>query len=517
MGNKWPIAARLKQVLEKEQGAVFKDWGGKLAVALAYPNYYYLAMSSLGFQTVYNLLNQAPDVVCERVFYGLAGLSVRDSSAFSLESQRPIDEFSVLAFSLSFEIDYLNAIDMLRALGIPPASVVRDETFPLLIGGGPAVTANPLPLSAILDAIVIGEFEPIATELTQALSATAVGGREATLQALAAVPGTYVPRIHGPLHDIPHPIRRQWLADLDRFPTHSVVLTPDTEFGAMYLIEIGRGCVRRCPFCLAGHCYKPHRERSPAGILEQAQEGLRYRQKIGLVSAAVSDYSQIDELVEALEEMGARLSVSSLRVRPLSETLVHALAHSGEQTLTIAPEAGSQRLRNLVQKGVSEADLYHAAELAEKYNFRQLKLYFVIGLPGETEDDVRAIVDLVRRLERYFTRQIIVNVTPFVPKAHTAFEREAMLPRKDVESRLGLLQREFRARGIAVKADSPRWAEVQGILSRGDRSLSFALQDLSAPTLKAWSDMLRAHDIDAQAYLGELPPDERPAWSQIVI
>jgi len=312
-------------------------------------------------------------------------------------------------------------------------------------------------------------------------------------------------------------IQRQWIHDLDSYPAHSVVLSPDTEFGDMYLIEIARGCVRNCPFCLTGHTYKPHREHRLEDILAQAQEGLNYRQRIGLVSAAVSDYSQIDELATSLRQMGARLSVSSLRVRPISETLVRALSESGNQTLTIAPEAGSQRLRTLIQKGVREEDLFHATELAQKYDFRQLKLYFMTGLPTETEEDVLEIAHLVESLGKLFSRQIIVNVTPFVPKAHTPFEREAMCPESDILARLKLLRRRLPSKGIRIRHDSPRAATVQGVLARGDRKVSLALESLTRPTTRAWQHAIRAAGLDPGPYLDRRLPDDPLPWQNIVI
>ena len=519
MKIKWASVSAIQKILKREQRTITKDWGGKLAVALAYPNHYRVAMSSLGFQSIYALLNQLNDVVCERVVYGAPGLCPHEATALSLESQRPLEDFTVIAFSLSFEMDYLHAVDMLRSLGIPLSNSQREDTFPLLIAGGPAITANPLPLSSILDAVVIGEGEIVVAQLAQALTETIPESREATLRALADIPGVYVPRLHGPTDDSSdmRAIQRQWIHDLDSYPAHSVVLSPDTEFGDMYLIEIARGCARNCPFCLTGHTYKPHREHRLEDILAQAQEGLNYRQRIGLVSAAVSDYSLIDELSTSLRQMGARLSVSSLRVRPISETLVRALSESGNQTLTIAPEAGSQRLRTLIQKGVREEDLFHATELAQKYDFRQLKLYFMTGLPTETEEDVLEIAHLVESLGQLFSRQIIVNVTPFVPKAHTPFEREAMCPESDILARLKLLRRRLQSKRISVKHDSPKETTVQGVLARGDRDVSLALENLTGPTIRDWQHVVRAAGLDPEPYLDKRLPDEPLPWQNIVI
>jgi radical SAM superfamily enzyme YgiQ (UPF0313 family) len=501
---KWEFIAEAKRILKREQGTIYKDWGGKLPIALAYPNTYQVGMSNLGLQTMYRLFNQRADTVCERVFYR------QEADArplISLESQRDVKDFAVLAFSISFEMDYFNVVEMLRQADIPPLAEERDEDYPLLLAGGPAVTANPQPLAPIFDAFAIGEGEVIVPPLMETLQASIGESRDELLSTLAQIPGIYVP--------IQPPVKRQWTPGLDTHPTTSVVLTPDTEFGNMYLIEIARGCGRGCRFCLAGYTYRPVRERSLKVLLEQAEEGLRYRDRIGLVSAAVSDYSRIEELATHLREMDAKLSVSSLRVDPLPETLVRALAESGVQTLTIAPEAGSQRLRTLINKNVSKDDLMRAAELAARYDFEQLKLYFMLGLPTETDEDVQALMDLVLAVRERFPRRITVNITPFVPKAHTPFQWVAMAPVESLKEGLNRIEQALRPEGIAVKAESPAWAAVQGVLSRGDSRVGQALVRTKRRSLTAWRRALRECQLDAVEYLRERSLDETLPWSVV--
>jgi radical SAM superfamily enzyme YgiQ (UPF0313 family) len=503
----WRRIEKARRILAAEAGTVRKDWGGRLPVALVYANTYRVGMGSLALHTLYRLFNDREDVVCERVFW--EGRGQAGEAPISLESQRPLGDFAALAFSLSFELDYLNAVQMLKDARLPLLAQERDASHPLLVAGGPAIYANPEPLALIFDAFAIGEGEVIIPPLTDALWEAWRSAPHTALSALAAVPGMYVPALDN------GPVRRQWLRDLDAHPATTQIYAAGVEFGDRVLIEVARGCGRGCRFCLAGYGYRPPRELRPATVLQAIRPGLQHRDKVGLVGAAISDYSCIDELATELRRMGVRLSVSSLRADSISEPLLRALAESNTQTLTIAPEAGSWRLRRAINKPQADEQIMAAVELAARYNFPQLKLYFMVGQPGEEMEDVEAIVKAALEARRVFSRSMVVNATPYVPKAHTAFQWAAMAPPELLEERIRYLERQLAPQRIKVRYDSPAWAAVEGILARGDRRLGHALARVKRASLAGWRRALREAGLDQGEYLRQREPDEPLPWATV--
>jgi radical SAM superfamily enzyme YgiQ (UPF0313 family) len=511
----WQAVKEARQRLKGERGTVYKDWGGKIHIALIYPNSYYLGMSNLGFQTIYSLLNSYDNVVCERAFWEPKRVKrVKTETPISLESQRPLPDFDILAFSISYELDYFNVVQLLKAGGIPLLAADRNEGHPLLIAGGPCITANPMPLSTIFDCFAIGEGEPILPGFMAALTEGIEGKKDELLQKLASLPGVYVPSLYRG-----KPVRRQWLADLDSVATTSVILTPDTELGNMHIIEIARGCGWGCRFCLAGFQFRPFRFRPLDSLLAQAEQGLQNTNRIGLLAAAVSDHPEIGELAYRLHRMDAEISVSSLRIRPFSQALLKALAKSGAQTVTLAPEAGSERLREAINKCVADSDIIDTVDKISRQGIRQAKLYFMIGLPTETDDDIHELVKLTlalkKRVEGTVTR-IAITVEPFVPKAGTPFQWLAMAPEDVLDERMNRIKNSLSRKGIEVRTESVSWSLVQGVLARGDAKLGEVLNKMQRNSLASWRRALDECNLSASDYAHrELPLDEPPPWSVV--
>jgi len=480
----------------REEGAIVKDWGGRLPVAIIYPNSYYLGMSNLGVHALYTLFNGYRRVVAERVF--LAQESRRAPSA--IESSRPLTDFAVLAFSISYELDYFNVAGLLKSGGIPLRASERNESHPLVIGGGPCITANPMPLASFFDCLCIGEAEALLPRLVPVLEEGIGGPRQELLKALAGLPGVYVPSIPPT-----NPVARQYAANLDDFATTSVVLTEETELGDLYLIEAERGCPRGCRFCLVNTAFAPMRVRSADNILKQAWQGLHHRRRIGLVGPAVTDHPQIIEILGGLNRLNAEIAVSSLRIGSVSEGILESLARGKARTVTLAPEAGSQRLRDLVNKGTTEEQILQVAEGIARHDFRQVKLYFIVGLPNETDEDCEEIVRLAlaikERLDRTGNARISLNAAPFVPKAGTPFQWLPMAPQEALNRRLGILRSSLPLKGIKLNEESPAWSEVQGALARGDERLAGVIERIEEISLAGWRQAVEEQQLDLNYYV----------------
>ncbi|MCL2679148.1 MAG: B12-binding domain-containing radical SAM protein [Dehalococcoidia bacterium] len=496
--------------LAGEEGTLFKDWGGRYPFAMVYPNRYFVGMSNLGVQVIYSLLNRLPEVVCERVFWEADGRPL-----LSLESSRPLMDYACLAFSFSYELDYLNLPVIMKAAGIPLYAGDRGASYPLLIAGGPCMSANPAPVASFFDAVCIGEAEAILPAMLPVLTADL--SREEQLSKLAAVPGVYVPAL-----DAAQPVRRRYLEVLDDFPAHSTVLTHDTELGDLYLIEVERGCSAACSFCLVSHCFRPLRFHSLESLLEQAREGLRYRKRAGLVGPVVTDHPQIESLLSGLLEMGMGFSLSSLRLKRLSPKILELMIAGGAQTIALAPEAGSERLRDMIHKGFNEDDIIEAVGKVAMRSFKQLKLYYMFGLPTEEDADADAIAALSLKCQRILDRahkncRISVNLSPFVPKAGTAFERRGMADVAVLEARLEAVRRALGGSGIEIKAESPAWSHMQGMLSRGGMEMARAIAAVERVSPAGWKKALEQAGLGGGDYTAEWDEARRLHWDNIAL
>ncbi|MFH1662327.1 MAG: radical SAM protein [Chloroflexota bacterium] len=509
VGKKRQVKARRgNSPLSREQGTIIKDWGGRLPIALVYPNSYYMGMSNLGVHAIYKMLNGYSDVVCERAFWD-------DKPVLSLESRRPLADFAVIAFSISYELDYFNVVNILKGSGIPLYAAERDDRHPLVIAGGVCITANPMPLAPFFDCLCIGEAEAIMPAVLSVLS-QGNGKRNNVLEELAKLPGVYVPQYHNGA-----PVARQWAQNLDDFMVSSAILTPDTELGKLYLIEVERGCSWGCRFCLVSNVFCPIRYHSLENLLEQAKLGLKYRKRLGLVGPVVSDHPQIEELLSRLRVMGAGLSLSSLRVSPLSERVLSEMAKGGVRTITLAPEAGSQRLRQVIGKKISEYDILKAVAKVTDQAIRQLKLYFMIGLPSETDDDVKQIISLSIKCKDILDRggvgsRLSLNVAPFVPKAGTPFQWSPMADLPALNRRLNMLKKELSQKGIKIKSESVAWSHVQGALARGDVKMAEVLAGMEEVSLAGWRKAVERCQFDINHYvLDRWDVSDKLPWENI--
>ncbi|HXU89789.1 MAG TPA: radical SAM protein [Methylomirabilota bacterium] len=526
-------------LLAAEQGTVRKDWGGRVSIALVYPNTYPVGMSNLGFQTIYRHLNALPDVVCERVFLpepaDLDEMRRTSTPPLSLESQRPLTDFQLIGFSVTYEGDYVNVLRLLAMAGIPLRAAERRPHDPLVLMGGVCAFSNPEPVAPFMDFIVVGEGEELVGELMQAYR-DGYRDRETFLDGLVGLPGIYIPERHEvsydgegrladvkPLRGAPAIVVKRRLRQVDEFRTIAAVKTPNAEYGHMALVEVGKGCGRGCRFCLEGQVYRPVRHRSVAALRETVEQlAAQGEKRIGLVGACVSDYPWIGDLLKVVEDNGMELSISSLRADSLTDDLVASLARGGHRTLTMAPEAGTERLRRAIRKTISDEQLLAACDLVRARGIPNLKTYFMIGQPTETAEDVAAIPQLARRmLERLRVLdpsgrpfgKLTLSISSFVPKPWTPFQWAPFAGAGSLSAKLDVIKRGVGSfSNIRVLHENPREAALQALLARGDRRVADFLE-LAAGLDGDWRRALREWGGDPHFYTTRARPvDERLAW-----
>ncbi len=520
-----------RELLSVEKGVRKKLWGDRIPVCLVYPNVYRTGMANLGFQTVYDCLNRHPSFLCERVFLPDPGeakeFSPGPPSLLSVESGRPLRDFDIAAFSIAYENDYLNILHILETARIPLTAEERTPRDPLILGGGIAVTLNPEPLAPFFDLFLLGEGEEVIPEFLDLYGALRTGGapREEILSRIQrGIEGAYVPRFYdvryGPDGLIesfrpadpafPAKVRARHVADLDAFDTHETIVTAETEFGDMFLTEVSRGCARRCLFCAAGFVCGPARFRSPGRLAGSIEEGLQSKGKIGLLGTAVSDHPNLRDLCRTILERGGTFSVGSMRADRLSTDLAALLKEAGVEMVSLAPEAGSQRLRDLIGKGITERHLFRAVEALIGAGIVNLRLYFMVGLPTEDEEDIEAIIDLTRRIKHHAVRitegkkkfrRITLSINQFIPKAATPFQWLPLADTNIVRRRIRKISQALgRERSVTVTHDLPKWNYIQALLSLGDRRVSKLL--LSAHQKKGnWAQAFKESPINPDFYV----------------
>lgn len=496
--NRKDLIDRLQELYKDEDSRVTINPHAEQKVAIVYPNTYFVGMSNLGLHIIYEEINLHPSSVCERIFLPeKKELDVYDKTKtplMSVETQRPMHQFDVVAFDVTFEMDYFHIPLMLRYGRVPVMSEDRTGFDPIVIAGGPCATFNPEPFADFIDAFIIGEGEGIVTAVLERIRKGRENGesREETIAGLAQIDGVYVPVLYTPQYDdndrflgydiaegAPKIIRRHFEPLTSGGET--VIATNFTEFGAMYIIEVARGCGRHCRFCMAGYCFRVPRVRPLDILKEGVDRAEKLGKKVGLMGAAISDYPEVDELVTYIRSKDMRYSCASLRADSLTQAVVDGLAESGQKTITIAPETGSERLRRVINKGISEENLRTAAQLSAKSGIQHMRLYIMIGLPTETDEDIDAIIGLAERTQAHMAEvgckgRLTLSINPFIPKPFTPFQWMAMDHQKSVEKKLQYIKKSLQKnRRIEVLVESPKEAYIQGVLARGDRRLGKVL------------------------------------------
>jgi radical SAM family uncharacterized protein len=525
----WKLKEKARALLAQEQGTIVKPSGGKLSLALVFPNYYHVGMANLGFQSVYRIINELPQAVCERAFLPERAdrLEFQRSSTplFSLETQRPLQDFDLIAFSLSFENDYPHVLTILDLARVPLRASQRKEGYPMICAGGVAAFLNPEPLAEFMDFFALGEAEELLPEtlfLILELKSKGVLRRD-LLTRLTAVEGIYVPQFYSvtyqengqiaevlPRKGIPPIVKRRWVKNVDDYPTQSVIHAPGIELGGMFLVEIGRGCSFGCRFCAAGWVYRPVRMRSLDTIEKSIQSALRGEKKIGLISAAIGDHPKLKDICARIRATGGKLSVSSLRANVITRELLHALKESGHQSITMAPETGSERLRRLIRKNITDEEIFEAVEMVVASGIPNLRLYFLVGLPSETMEDIEQIVSLTKQIKHVIIKSIKkknlpgtinLSLSPFVPKPFTPLQWVPFEDLKLLQHKIKHIQNGLKnERQITITHDLPKWSYIQALLSRGDRRVSKILLQVHKNN-GDWNKALQETDVNPDFYV----------------
>lgn len=534
----WKIKNYLQELRAMEEGAQAFAPGLRHPVAFIYPNVYHLGMSNLGMHILYQMINARGDSACERFFLPERRLieeHVKSKTPLlSVETGKPLADFAVIFVMLSFEMDYDNLLTILDLGNIKLRAAERNEREPLVIIGGPCATFNPEPLAAVADAFVIGEGEDTVQRILDVIYAG--HSKAERLAQLAQVQGVYVPSFYEAQYNedgsfaalqvkegcqAPAIVKRQWVRDIDAYPHTTAIMSSGTEFEDMYIVEVARGCGRHCRFCMAGYCFRKPRPRKLEHIIADIERRPARTKKVGLMGAAVSDHPQMAELTAYLSEHGIPFSVASMRADMLTEQIAEALAASGLRTMTVAPEAGSERMRAAINKGITEEHVKSAIALAAAKGMRHIKLYYMIGLPGETDEDITETIEMILRMRADMDAvgskgELVISVNGFVPKPFTPYQWAPLCNVRTLKKRFKMLNDGLKkSKHIKLITESLKETVIQAILARGDRRLGELLLE-AHETGQNLKSVLKQHGLDAEAMAErELALDETLPWQHL--
>lgn len=455
-----------QRLLADEEGTIYKD--ARHRIALCYPSPYRAAMSSLGYQSIYRQTNELEDFAADRAMLpdDASDMLRRGELLNTLETGQPVARYPMLAFSVAYELEIAGAIDCLRLCKLPPLVSDRADDAPLIIAGGPLTFSNPVPLAPFFDIVIVGEGEDLFSELCL-VSARLDFNKKRICEHFAGTPGYYLPSVDG---DTCTPVAQACMSSL---PARSQIITPNTELRSMFLTEVARGCSRGCTYCVMRRSTNGGMRAVPpeevlAGIPDHAK-------RVGLVGAAVTDHPKITDIVTPLVERGLEIGISSLRADKLDDNFVSLLGRGGYRTLTVALDAPSQRMRAGIERVTREEHIIRCAEMVKRHGLQTLKLYMILGLPGETDEDVDELIDFMLRLHKVHGR-IALGIAPFVAKRHTPLDGEPFAGIRIVEKRLARLRKGLRGQ-VIVRPTSARWAWVEYMLAQGTSLAGMALYD----------------------------------------